>query len=558
MITEKDVNRIFGITESFMLPERAMEILMNKEERERVFAEFLDIESDLSFDWFNTYFQEEHSSRKAMMQDFTPHCVCRLAAEIVKGRKVADICAGTGGLTIAQWVRNPGGQFLCEELSERAFPLLLFNLAIRNMDAYAVNMDVLENNVLRAFKITPGERFGDIAEAEFPADFVPDSVIMNPPYSLKHTWDEKKCDPRFEGYGYPPKQFSDLAFVLSGFSMLKNDGWLAAILPHGVLFRGNREQGIRQKLVENGYIRDVIGLPENMFLNTGIPVFLLVLRKRKSGSVYFVDASKEFKKVGKINVLTDSAIEKIIAVMKGVEDIDRFSKLILTQEIAENNYNMNISRYVDTYEPPPPIDILQVGADIAQNMAEMQNTNKEILKMLKELYVPSGNKKTETELADFIRIWEGICIGDHREVGLYDIADVERAVNGKIYPAGTVYVQVSACHRAGLEQFMETTEAGTLESKFAVILPKVPTAPGYLRVALENGADEFMRKYVGSNINIQMENFQFFRLGWHDKVEDQERVATLLGTMEQNICAAENALKELDDMKKYFLECMMI
>lgn len=553
MITEKDVNRIFGITESFMLPERAMEILMNKEERERVFAEFLDIESNLSFDWFNTYFQEEHSSRKAMMQDFTPHCVCRLAAEIVKGRKVADICAGTGGLTIAQWVRNPGGQFLCEELSERAFPLLLFNLAIRNMDAYAVNMDVLENNVLRVFKITPGKRFGDIAEAEFPADFVPDSVIMNPPYSLKHTWDEKKWDPRFEGYGYPPKQFSDLAFVLSGFSMLKNDGWLAAILPHGVLFRGNREQKIRQKLVENGYIRDVIGLPENMFLNTGIPVFLLVLHKQKAGSAYFVDASKEFKKVGKINVLTDSAIEKIIDVLKSAKDIDRFSKLILTQEIAENDFDMGISRYVDASEPEPPIDILQVGREITENMVAMQLTSGEILNSLKELYTPNE----DSELADFIKIWGSICIGDHREVGLYDIADVERAVNGKIYPAGTVYIQVSACRKAGREQFMETAEAGTLESKFAVILPKVPTAPGYLRVALENGAEEFMRKYVGSNINIQPDNFKFFRLGWHDKVEDQKRVADILGAMEDHIHATERCLESLSKTKNFFLDKVM-
>ena len=143
-----------------------------------------------------------------------------------------------------------------------------------------------------------------------------------------------------------------------------------------------------------------------------------------------------------------------------------------------------------------------------------------------------------------------------RQVKLYDVARVERAVSGKIYPAGTVYIQVSACRRADLEQFRITKEAGTLEGKFAAIIPIRPVIPEYLQIALENSAEEFMRRYVGTNINIQMSAFDNFTLRWQDDLDAQQFVVDSLSAIQHGLEAEEEAIKQVQAMKQYFLEAL--
>lgn len=410
-LTAQDINRIIGITESFQLPDKLMQILKSQSDRERVFTEFLQIEQDLSFDWFTDYFQEQHSNRDNMMQDFTPKSITGLLRDIIPGfTHCADICAGTGGLTIAMHEREPGARFYCVELSERAFPLLLFNLCIRNMDAVAVRGDILTQENFETYQITPGEQFGRLARLEEPPEFMADVVVMNPPYSVKHKWDEKHPDARFEGYGFPPSQFSDYAFIMHGLSMLKESGMIAAIVPHGLLFRGNKEAAIRRAIIERKQLSGIIGLPENLFLNTGIPVCVMTFQKSGvDGDLFFVDASKEFEKDGKLNRIPEDKRKRIADVFLKREDVEKFSHLASQKEIEENEYNLNIPRYVDTYEPPEEIDIVKVSQEIAECSLEIRKLDIEILNALKNMKGCCAAK--DRELKKAAKIWEDMVNG---------------------------------------------------------------------------------------------------------------------------------------------------
>lgn len=410
-IIRDDINRIFGISESYMLPDRLMQILLNKSDMEAVFNEFLAISPDLSEDWFTDYFQENHSNRDAMAQDFTPESIRMIVSGIAGNfTKCGDICAGTGGLTIAMYNKNPNAEFYCVELSKRALPLLIFNLAIRNINAIIVNQDVLTEEVFGAYKLTKNEKFSDITEIYKVPDFSADLVVMNPPYSLKHKWDEKRTDNRFCGYGYPPNNFSDYAFVLHGLNMLVNGGELIAILPHGVLFRGGKEGTIRRKLVENKLIDSVIGLPENLFLNTGIPTFILKLKHKNSESILFIDAKKEFEKKGKISVIPKNSAEKIIETAINRRVVEKFSGIIGLGEIEYNDYNLNISRYISDYEPEPVPDLVETICDIKSCSEEITKLNKEILGFMKELRATNTDVKDD-ELNDGRRLWEAMING---------------------------------------------------------------------------------------------------------------------------------------------------
>ncbi len=394
-----EINELFGISESFMLPERLM-TLLTSDEISSIFEKYVDMQGDLSCDGFTDYFQEEHSNRKAMMQDFTPRELSELVSRIAVARgevhTCLDVCSGTGGLTIALHNIKPKCVFWCEELSKRAVPLLLFNLAVRNISAYVTNKDVLSGEINEAWQIVPGERFGTVISVEQTPEILVDVCITNPPYSLKHEFDEKKLDRRFDGFGYPPKQFADYAFVLHGMSRLKDGGRLVAILPHGVLFRGSREEIIRHKMVENGMIHAVIGLPDNLFINTGIPVAILVFEKKRAEQVMFIDGAKGFMKTGKINQLRSQDLEKIISALVSGRDIPKYSHTASKAEIAENGYNLNISRYVDTYEPSPPIDIVEVTKELLEIREKRADLEEEIYGMISELI--SSDEKTAAEL----------------------------------------------------------------------------------------------------------------------------------------------------------------
>lgn len=394
------VNTLFGITESFELPDRLMSLLFTDEICE-IMEKYVEAEQDLSSDGFTEYFQEEHSNRTAMMQDFTPkevgELVARIGAEGDNINSVLDVCAGTGGLTIAAHNLLPSATFYCEELSKRAVPLLLFNLAVRNISAYVSNKDVLTGKTFEAYRIAKGERFGRVEKLETITETAVDLCITNPPYSVKFEFKDGK-DPRFSEYGCPPKQYADLAFIIHGLSRLNTGGRLVAILPCGTLFRGSKEGEIRKKMVENGIIHAVIGLPDKLFINTDIPVTIQLLKKERSESVLFIEGSREFRKCNKKNRLEKENIEKIFFTLSKKLEVNKYSHLAGLPEIRENNYNLNITRYVDTFEPPPPIDIAAVVEELKSIDAEISEAEHELYMKLKELRSESSEKTAELEL----------------------------------------------------------------------------------------------------------------------------------------------------------------
>ena len=270
-----------------------------------------------------------------------------------------------------------------------------YNLARMNMILHGVPLEYQSLN--------QGNTLSDDWPVDEPTNF--DGVVMNPPYSAK--WDATDGfldDPRFSDFGVlPPKSKADFAFLLHGLYHLKNSGTMAILLPHGVLFRGGKEEKIRKMLLEKGIFDAVIGLAPNLFYSTGIPVSLLILKKDKTDrSVYFIDASEEFVKKGNKNELTDANIEKIIKAYKEKEDIDKFAHLASYNEIKENNYNLNIPRYVDTFEEEEPIDLGEVSKNIEQIEKENQKLKDEIYNDMRKLV--ANTDEASKELEEFLQI----------------------------------------------------------------------------------------------------------------------------------------------------------
>lgn len=193
-----------------------------------------------------------------------------------------------------------------------------------------------------------------------------DAVVANPPFSFR--WDpngEVSEDPRFKNHGVAPKSAADFAFLLHGLHYLKDDGVMAIILPHGVLFRGGKEADIRIKLLKDGHIDTVIGLPPNLFYSTGIPVCILVLKKcKKPDDVLFINGADHFVKGKRQSQLTDEHIGRIISTYQSRDECERYSRRVSMKEIADNDYNLNISRYVSTAEAEKEIDLKAVHADL--------------------------------------------------------------------------------------------------------------------------------------------------------------------------------------------------
>lgn len=218
-----------------------------------------------------------------------------------------------------------------------------------------------------------------------------DAVVANPPFSYR--WkpgEEMGEDPRFKDHGVAPKSAADFAFLLHGLHSLKEDGTMAIILPHGVLFRGAAEARIREKLLRDGHIDTVIGLPANLFYSTGIPVCILVLKKcKREDDVLFVNAEKDFDKGKRQNVLTEKHIERIVSTYRDrPAEIDRYARRVGMAEIEENDFNLNISRYVSTAEPEVQIDLAETHAELVEIGAEIDAARRTHNGFLKELGLP--------------------------------------------------------------------------------------------------------------------------------------------------------------------------
>lgn len=297
---------------------------------------------------------------------YTPHEVSVLMSEIiadhVKGKKKIDIYDSTSGsgsllLNIGKSIeRHMGNQgnikYFAQELKENTYNLTRMNLIMRG---------ILPDNIVT--------RNGDTLEDDWPYfddndpvnSYNPlylDAVVSNPPYSQKWDPEHKENDPRYSRFGLAPKSKADYAFLLHDLYHLKPDGIMAIVLPHGVLFRGGEEGEIRKNIIENNHLDTIIGLPANIFFGTGIPTVILVLKqKRNNSDVLIVDASKGFTKEGKNNKLRASDIKKICDAVIGRKDVPQFSRVVAKSEIQENDYNLNIPRYVDSSEPAESWDL---------------------------------------------------------------------------------------------------------------------------------------------------------------------------------------------------------
>lgn len=255
------------------------------------------------------------------------------------------------------------------------------------MEGTISRADCLREEVEESYAI---EKCGDISLSRKTEKKIPEryaNVIMNPPYSMKFPDADD-----WEILGWKiPKSKADFGFILRGLQHLEEKGRQIAVLPHGILFRGAQEGKIRKWLMENRMINAVIGLPDKLFLNTSIPVFLLIL-ERNSNNVLFVDASKEFTKKSKQNDMEDAHIEKIVNTFQDREEIEKYSHIASYEEIEKNDFNLNIPRYVDTYEEEPLPDIEKILQELTKIDEEEEKTKAELYKMLDEL---TGSKEDE-------------------------------------------------------------------------------------------------------------------------------------------------------------------
>lgn len=215
-----------------------------------------------------------------------------------------------------------------------------------------------------------------------------DAVVMNPPYSAHWSADPNLIyDPRFADVGLlPPRTHADNAFLLHGLHHLKDDGIMVILLPHGVLFRGGTDGKIRQYLIDRGNIDAIIGLPANLFYGIKIPFALLILKKqRRNHDILIIDASKEYEQNGRQNYLTKNNIQRILNAYRHRAEVSRFCHLAALDEIRANDYNLNIPRYVDTFEPAPECDIMQLTKNLSIRNEQMIKNKVELSRAIKQL-----------------------------------------------------------------------------------------------------------------------------------------------------------------------------
>ena len=243
-------------------------------------------------------------------------------------------------------------KYYAQELKENTYNLTRMNLVMRGIKPDNIvtrNGDTLEEDWPFFDENDPVNTYNLL--------YV-DAVVSNPPYS--QAWDpsNKEHDPRYSRFGLAPKGKADYAFLLHDLFHIKPDGIMTIVLPHGVLFRGGEEGEIRKNLIENNHIDTIIGLPANIFFGTGIPTIIMVLKqKRENTDTLIIDASKEFIKEGKNNKLRASDIKRIADTVIKRESIEKFSKVVTREEIRNNDYNLNIPRYVDSSEAAESWDI---------------------------------------------------------------------------------------------------------------------------------------------------------------------------------------------------------
>ena len=326
---------------------------------------------------------------------FTPSPVSELIARLVapqENDRIYDPTCGSGGLLLKAFRKVPDGKAAVygQEKNAQTWALCTMNMFLHGVDDAHIwqgdtlsNPQNLENDELMQFQV----------------------VVANPPFSLDK-WDsgfladveedkhgKKKMTADLDPYGrfnlgVPPSSKGDYAFVLHMLASLANNGRMAVVLPHGVLFRGASEGKIRRVLIEKNWLDAVIGLPANLFYGTGIPACILIFKKNRSrDDVLFIDASGDghYEKGKNQNILRDSDIEEIVSTYEARTDVEKYAYVASREEIIENDYNLNIPRYVDTFEEEPLVDIEEVERNIASIEKELADVQAQMKKYMEEL-----------------------------------------------------------------------------------------------------------------------------------------------------------------------------
>ena len=345
---------------------------------------------------------------------YTPRAVVQLIVRIIKPQPknlIYDPACGSGGMLIqsAKYIAQQAGGIVGDNINVSLFgqeknlgtwAICMLNMILHNfMDADVRKGDTLtdpkhknDNNELQLF----------------------DRVIANPPFSQNKWWspaetnlekridkdgNEKEITPNYNKivideygrfqYGVPPRSYADLAFLQHMVSVLKQDGKMGIVLPHGTLFRGGSEGKIRQGLLDNDLVEGIVGLPPALFYNTGIPASIWIINKNKPDhlkeKVKIIDASKEFKDGKNQNELEEQHAEKIVEAYDAEKDIEKFMRIVPISEILENDYNLNISRYIDTTEPEPEVDLKAVKEKILQSEQKEKEIDEKLNQYLEEL-----------------------------------------------------------------------------------------------------------------------------------------------------------------------------
>jgi len=298
---------------------------------------------------------------------------------------VLDFACGSGSLLLN--VRHKMGPRGIGKIYGQEKNITTYNLARMNMLLHGVKDS--------EFEIFHGDTLlneWDVLRETNPAKMPKfDAVVANPPFSYR--WDPTEAlgeDVRFKNHGLAPKSAADFAFLLHGIHFLKQDGVMAIILPHGVLFRSGAEARIRTKLLKDGHIDTVIGLPANLFFSTGIPVCILVLKKcKKPDDVLFINSAEYFEKGKRQNVLLDEHIDKIIETYQHRKEEARYSRRVSMEEIKQNDFNLNISRYVSTAVEEEEVGLSAVHAELAALEMKIAQEMKKHNTFLTELGLPS-------------------------------------------------------------------------------------------------------------------------------------------------------------------------
>lgn len=342
-----------------------------------------DTESDILGDAYEYLISQFASSAgKKAGEFYTPQQVSKILAKIVtlgksRSKNVYDPTCGSGSLLLRVSKEALVGDFYGQELNQSTY-----NLARMNMILHDVKFN--DFNIQQGDSLEYPQHIGMTFEA----------IVANPPFSAKWSADNRFLDDeRFSAYGkLAPKSKADFAFVQHMIYHLDENGTMAVVLPHGVLFRGAAEGTIRKYLVaEKNYLDAVIGLPANVFYGTSIPTVILVFKKCREddADIFFIDASKYFEKVKNQNRLRDEDVSRIIEVYAKREEIEKFSHTASLDEIKKNDYNLNIPRYVDTFEEEELIDLDEVVKELKTIEEKIKAVDKEIEKYCDELGIKS-------------------------------------------------------------------------------------------------------------------------------------------------------------------------